>query len=153
VRTFGEDDFTQDLYGWNQVAKSFQRISQREEQQGTMPGQAGIISYKWFPGAHIDFYVAQQCQHKLFLLGEMNDTHKYAWINNYRGGLQKGNDYYHIAVTNGYKNPNELFGQYFDRIEPIDTVKIMRGDEIMRYAFFYRLKNYKGNFINPLSKR
>jgi len=153
VKNFGEDDFTQDLYGWNQVSKSFKEISQREELQGTMPGQAGIISFKWFPGAHIDFYVAQPTDRKLFLVGEMNDIHKYAWINNYRGGLQKGNDYYHIAVSNVYKDPDELFGQYFERIEPIDTAKIIRGGEVMRYVFFYRLKNYKGNFINPLERR
>ena len=116
-----------------------------------MPKQADVVSFKWFPAAHTDFYVAQPLNKKLFVMGEMNDIHKYAWINNYRGGLQKGNDYYHIAVSNVYKNPNELFGKYFEKIEPIDTLEINRGGRIMRYAFFYRLKNYQGNFVNPLA--
>lgn len=150
VSNFGEDDFTQDLYGWNQVASAFAKIAEQEEKNGMMPKDAGIISFKWFPASHLDFYVARPTQRKLFVMGEMNDIHKYAWINNYRGGLQKGNDYFHIALSNVYKDPNELFGNYFQRIEPIDTVEIKRGGKIMRYAFFYRLKNYNGKFINPL---
>jgi len=47
------------LYGWDQVASAFEKISTREEGNGLMPKQAGIISNKWFPAAHIDFYVAQ----------------------------------------------------------------------------------------------
>jgi len=147
---FGEDDFTQDLYGWNQVANAFAKTAVQEEKKGTMPKDAGIISFKWFPAAHLDFYVAQPTQKKLFVIGEMNDIHKYAWINKYRGRLQKGNDYFHIALSNVYKDPNELFGNYFQKIEPIDTVEIKRGGKIMRYAFFYRLKSYSGNFVNPL---
>ena len=150
VKNFGEDDFTQDLYGWDQVLKAFKEVVKREETAGTMPKNAGIISYKWFPGAHIDFYVARPLNKKLLLIGEMNDIHKYAWINNYRGGLERGKDYYHIAVSNVYKEPSELFGSYFEKIEPIDTVEIKRADKTMRYAFFYRLKNYNSSFINPL---
>jgi 4-amino-4-deoxy-L-arabinose transferase-like glycosyltransferase len=150
VSNFGEDDFTQDLYGWNQVGEAFKTIAYREEQAGNMQAGAGVISYKWFPGAHLDFYVARPLQRNLFLMGEMNDIHKYAWINLQRGGLLKGGDYYHIAVSNVYRDPNELFKNYFEKIEPMDTVEIKRAHKIMRYAFFYRLKNYKGNYINPL---
>jgi hypothetical protein len=150
VSNFGEDDFTQDLYGWNQVGESFKIIAEREEKEGNMASGSGIISYKWFPGAHIDFYAARPAARDLFLIGEMNDIHKYAWINLYRGGLKKGNNYYHIAVSNVYKDPKELFGDYFEKVEPLDTVEIKRANKTMRYAFFYRLKNYRGNFTNPL---
>jgi hypothetical protein len=53
-------------------------------------------------------------------------------------------------VSNVYRDPTELFKDYFETIEPMDTVEIKRANKIMRYAFFYRLKNYKGTFINPL---
>jgi hypothetical protein len=150
VSNFGEDDFTQDLYGWDQVTNAFNQISKREENARTMPRESGIVSHKWFPAAHIDFYVAQALNKKLFVIGEMNDIHKYAWINKWRGDLQKGSDYYHVAVSNVYKDPAELFGNYFEKIEPMDTIEIKRGGRIMRYAFFYRLKNYNGSFVNPL---
>ncbi|MBS1490163.1 MAG: glycosyltransferase family 39 protein [Bacteroidetes bacterium] len=151
--SFGEDDFTQDIYGWNQIGDAFARISQREETQARMPKGAGLVSNKWFPGAHLDFYAARPAYRKMFLIGSLNDIHKYAWINEKRGGLEKGQDYYHIAVSNLYKNPDELFGNYFEKIQPMDTVEIKRAGRPMRYAFFYRLKNYRGNFVNPLPGR
>jgi hypothetical protein len=138
------------MYGWDQIAIAFDKIALREEASGSMPKQSSIISYKWFPASHIDFYVARPSNRMVFVMGEMNDIHKYAWINKYRGGLQKGNDYFHIAVSNNYKSPNDLFGNYFKKIEPIDTIEIKRDGKIMRYAFFYRMKNYNGNFVNPL---
>jgi hypothetical protein len=151
VSNFGEDDFTQDLYGWNQIGETFKVIADREEKAGRMPAGSGVVSYKWFPGAHLDFYAAHPNQRNLFLMGEMNDIHKYAWINLQRGGLVKGNDYYHIAVSNVYRNPTELFKSYFEKIEPMDTLEIKRVGKTMRYAFFYRLKNYNGSYSNPLS--
>jgi len=153
VSRFGEDDFTQDLYGWKQIGDSFKDIAIREENNGNMPVGSGVVSFKWFPGAHLDFYAAHPAQRNLFLIGDINDIHKYAWINLHRGGLTIGNDYYHIAVSNMYRDPNELFKGYFEKIEPIDTVEIKRANKTMRYAFFYRLKNYGGNFINPLPGR
>ena len=153
ISNFGEDDFTQDIYGWSQIGVAFKTIAAREEKAGNMQAGSGVISYKWFPGAHLDFYAARPDQRNLFLMGELNDLHKYGWINTQRGGLLKGSDYYHIAVSNVYREPNELFKNYFEKIEPMDTVEIKRADKIMRYAFFYRLKNYKGNYINPLAGR
>jgi hypothetical protein len=149
-QTFGEDDFTQDLYGWKQVGKAFEKISSREEAAHSMRPGADLISNKWFPGAHIDFYVAHPQKRNTYLIGPLNDIHKYAWINRQRGGLKKGEDYYHISVSNLYKNPNELFGSYFEKIVPIDTVVITRAGVPMRYAFFYELKNYNGTFADPL---
>ena len=148
VANFGEDDFTQDLYGWNQVERGFAKIAEREETQGTMPHNADLLCAKMFPAAHLDFYVAQPHDRKMFAIGPLNEIHMYAWIDQWRGGLESGKDYYHVALSNFYMNPDELFGNYFEKIEPIDTVEIKRADKIMRYAFFYRLKNYKGNFTN-----
>jgi hypothetical protein len=50
-----------------------------------------------------------------------------------------------------YRNPTELFKSYFEKIEPMDTLEIKRVGKTMRYAFFYRLKNYNGSYSNPLS--
>jgi hypothetical protein len=153
VTNFGEYDFTQDLYGWNQVGEHFKDIATREERSGRMPAGADVVSYKWFPGSHLDFYAAYPLHRNLFLMGPMNDIHKYAWINQQRGGLKQGADYYHVAVSNVYADPNELFGKYFEKIEPMDTVEIKRAGKTMRYAFFYRLKNYNGTYTNPLAAR
>ncbi len=150
IKTFGEDDFTQDMYGWHQVNEAFKKIATREETQGNMAPQSDLISNKMFPAAHLDFYVAQYNHRKVFGVGTLDDIHMYAWLNSKRGGLEKGKDYYHVGLSNFYRDPNELFRNYFERIEPMDTVTITRANKPMRYIFFYRLRNYKGNFIDPL---
>ena len=152
LTSFGEYDFTQDMYGYDQIHEAFVKIASREETARNMPLGSGLVSNKWFPAAHLDYYCAWPENRKLFAIGSLNEIHKYAWINQQRGGLQKGSDYYHIAVSNSYKDPNEAFGNYFEKVEPMDTLEITRAGEVMRYAFFYRLKNYQGNFEDPLSR-
>jgi hypothetical protein len=153
LNTFGEDDFTQDLYGWDQVNQAFKKIAAQKERDGVMPIGSGLITYKMFPAAHLDFYVAQPNGRKLYAIGPLNEIHIYAWINEKRAGLELGKDYYHIALSNLYQDPNELFQNYFDKIEPMDTVEITRSGVPVRYALFYKLKKYKGNFVDPLPKR
>ncbi len=145
-KSYGEYDFTQDMYGYDQIEERFKKISDREESSGSMVLGSGLVSNKWFPGSHLDFYVAQPNNRNLFLIGDLNEIHKYAWINQQRGGLQMRRDYYHIAVSNYYADPVEKFGRYFEKVEALDTLKIMKGGEVMRYAFFYRLRNYNGRF-------
>ena len=140
------------MFGYDQVKEAFSTIALREEKNGNMPTGSGIVSTQWFPAAHIDYYCAWPLKRNLFAIGKLSEIHKYAWINQQRGGLQKGTDYYHIAVSNYYKDPNEAFGNFFEKIEAMDTLKITRSGEVMRYAFFYRLKDYKGNFENPLKR-
>jgi hypothetical protein len=142
ILNFGENDFTQDLYGWDQIGKAFKIISNREEAKGTMQQNSDLVSDKWFPGAHLDFYVARPSHRNLFLIGPLVDIHKYFWINQLRGNLIPGNNYYHIAVSNTYRDPNLIFKNLFEDIKLIDTVEIKRDGKTVRYAFFYLLKNY-----------
>jgi hypothetical protein len=43
--------------------------------------------------------------------------------------------------------------KYLSTILAVDTIKIERGGEIMRYAFMFRMKGYLGNFKTPLNLR
>jgi hypothetical protein len=144
TRNLGNGDFTQDLYGWQQIGEEFKKIATREEERGTMQKNADLISYRWFPGAHEDFYMASLMHRNLYLIGELNDTHKYYWINEQRGGLTTGKDYYHIAVTNYYRDPNIIFGSEFEKITVLDTINVLRMNTLMRQAYVYKLENYKG---------
>lgn len=140
----GEGDFTQDMYGWETIGREFKAIALRQEQSGNMQQDAALISFQWFPGAHEDFYVAHPMHRNLYMVGELQETHKYFWINQQRGGLTAGKDYYHIAVSNYYRDPEMLFGNMFENIEPIDTINVTRSGKLMRKAFVYKLKHYKG---------
>jgi len=140
----GDGDFTQDMYGWESIGHAFKTVARKQELTGAMKSDAGLISYKWFPAAHEDFYVATPMSRDLYVIGPLQEVHKYFWINNARGGLTRGEDYYHIAVSNYYRDPQLLFGNLFERVEPIDTIEVKRSGTVVRKAFVFKLKNYTG---------
>lgn len=152
VASFGSGDFTQDMYGWKQMALGFRAIAAREESKGSIITGSDLVSFRWFPGAHLDFYVAQPMGRQVYLIGDLREIHKYAWMNEQSGGLQRGRDYYYVAPSNYYRDPSEMFAGYFHAIEPADTIRILRGGQVTRYAFVYLLKNYRGNYENPLKQ-
>ncbi|WP_071397126.1 ArnT family glycosyltransferase [Flammeovirga pacifica] len=146
---FGEYDFTQDMYGWRQINKKLKPIIEQDVAKGNMKKNAKFVAYEWFPGTHIDFYIAHPNGHPLIMMGNWDQIHKYAWINNDRGGLEVGEDVYFVNVTNWGRDVHQVFDQYFDAIEEVDRVEVTRAGVLMRYAYLYRLKGYKGNYPFP----
>lgn len=142
ISQYGKNELSNDMYGWKHLGRQFGQLSQVWESKGIMDSSAHIISYRWFPGAHIHRYIGHPINKKVFLIGELNDIHDYYWINQKQRGLQEGHDYYHIALSNYYRDPEKIFGQYFDNIIPLDTLPITRNHVLMRYAFVYKLENY-----------
>jgi len=141
----GDGDFTQDMYGWESIGREFKTIALKQERAGAMKKNAGLVSFKWFPAAHEDFYVANPMVRDLYVVGPLQDVHKYFWINEARGGLKRGEDYYHIAVSNYYRDPQSLFGDLFERVEALDTIVVRRSGTVVRKAFVFKLKNYRGS--------
>lgn len=146
---FGEYDFTQDMYGWRQINEKLKPIIAKDVEDGNMKPNAKFVSFEWFPGTHIDFYIAHPNQHPMILMGSWDEIHKYAWIDKARGGLQVGEDVYFVNVSNWGRDVNYQFGKYFDKIEEVNRVEVTRAGKLMRYAYLYRLKGYKGNFNFP----
>ena len=151
VSKYGDTDFTLDMYGWKQIKTGFEAISQRDAKSGYTSAQAPIISPKYFPGTEIDFYVARPLNRYVLQYGKLTDIHKYAWINEDRGHLKKGEDAYMISTSNWYKDPNEYYSDNFERIIPTDTIAITRSGKLAYYAFVYQLKNYQVYFPTPFN--
>ena len=149
VSKYGDTDFTLDMYGWKQIKKGFEEIVLKDVQQNDMPLNAPIISPKYFPGTEIDYYVAKPLGKKVLQIGSLNDIHKYAWINEIRGGLKVGGNAYMISTSNWYKDPFEYYSTNFNQILPADTIEIKRSGKLAYYAFVFKMKGYKGNFPNP----
>ncbi|NJN26286.1 MAG: glycosyltransferase family 39 protein [Cyclobacteriaceae bacterium] len=149
VSKFGDTDFTLDMYGWDQIKTGFEMIAKENVRNNTMSVDAPIISPKYFPGTEIDYYVARPLGKKVLLLGSLPNIHKYAWINEARGKLEKGEDAYMISTSNWYKDPFEYYQEHFEEIIPTDTLTIKRSGNTAYYAFIYSLRGYKGDFPDP----
>lgn len=135
-------DLTLDMYGWRQLKKPFGLIKQDKENKKLIKKNAPIISYRWFPAAHIDYYVALPNKTYVLGLGSLERIHKYAWINDQRGGFSLGMDAWYLAFDYDYVSPDFLQA-YFTEIHATDTVQILRSGEIAKNVYIYVLKDLK----------
>ncbi len=144
-KSLGKYDFSLDMYGWDQIHDPFEKIVNSDLEQGLMDSNAVMISNKWFPAAHLDYYVANPMGMKLLCIGSLIDIHKYHWINNERGGFELGQDAYHLTTSTQYFEPNSKhhYKKYFRSIEAADTIKIHRKGKHVKNVFVFRMIDLK----------
>ena len=139
----GEKDISLQIYGWRQIGSEFADIVKNDQIEGKMGNQAGLMSYRWFPTANLDYYAAYPIGMNAYAVGPISDIHKYYWINQIRGGFNIGMDAYYITTSYDYHHPKHGFAKYFTSIESADTISIMRGGKHVMNAFVFRMKNMK----------
>ncbi|MCF8366512.1 MAG: glycosyltransferase family 39 protein [Bacteroidales bacterium] len=139
TKTLGSNDLTLDMYGWKQFGYKFSELADEDFYSMNMNADAPIISNKWFPAAHLDYYVARSCGLRLIAIGNLNDIHKYAWINRERSEIRMGSDAYFITSSRNFTSPGYLFA-YFKNIEDPEIIKIYKQDKHVENFFVYRLR-------------
>jgi len=137
------DDFSAQLYGWRQLGEKFSPIAQKDRERGAMSAGSAIITFRWFPAANLDYYVATPVNIKVYALGTLTRIHKYFWIDRKQGNISKGTSVYYLAFSDDFSNPEDLYGKLFDTIYLPDTIPIYRGRELIRNVFVYRLHGLK----------
>ena len=143
VRFYGESDITNTIYGWRSIKDDFQKIRQNKIDKGLMKTDDGMICLQWFPMANFDYYVANPLGINMFGLRNMDAIHKYAWINEMRGGLQKGHDYWFLNESSDYYEPERYLKKKFKKVVPCDTIVVDRCGEPSKYIFVYMCKGLK----------
>jgi hypothetical protein len=141
----GDGDFTLDMYGWSNLKKDVGKILHKDLQTNTMAKDAVIISNKWFPAAHIDYYVAMPLQKDVIAIGDTGDIHQYAWINDKRKILQAGDDAYCIVPSNNYIDVKAMYAAYFATVLDVEVIEQKRNGKACNYFYIWRLKNYIAN--------
>lgn len=141
-KSLGKGDVTLDMYQWDYFKSKFNTIYSDNLKNGKTNTKF-IVNNKWFPAAHIDNYIAQPLHLSFVGLGKLEDIHTYAWLNNYRNKLNKGDDAYFVTFSNMYTNPNEIYEDSFERINPPYVVTQYRNKIAARKMFVYLLESYK----------
>ena len=140
----GKGDFTLDMYDWNFFKKEF-KITYLKNIKSKKTNTTFIINNKWFPGAHIDNYIAQPLNLDFIAIGEIEDIHTYKWLNSYRKKINKGDDAYFITVSNNYMDPKKQYKKIFEKINPPEVIQQLRNNKPARNMYVYLLEGYKGN--------
>ena len=135
-------DITLDMYGWKQLEKPFAQIKDKAESMGMIQENAPLISHRWFPAAHLDYYVALPNDTYVLGWGSLERIHKYAWMNVERGGYHKGMDVWFLNLDNDLIDLNYM-GKNFKEVIPYDTISVIRSGETVKQAYVYILKDLK----------
>lgn len=139
----GRDDFTVDMYGWQQLSEKFAAFREEKIAEGVMKPEDGIVANEWFPLANLDYYVARPLGMRAMGIGWLGGLHKYLWINEERGGFQLGENYWFLTDSRYLKDPKELYQWYFESIELEETITIERCGKPAKNFFVYTCKNLK----------
>lgn len=141
---FGDDDFTLDLYGWRQFSDSFGPWLTEQEQLGEIPPNLPLVSSKWFPAAHVEYYVARPLGRPVIGVGWVGDLHQYVWLNKARPELKIGGNALCIVPSNYNLMIEDRFSRDFGSAEIMRVFYSYRGGRMARYFTVYLLRDYKG---------
>ena len=143
IQHMGRSDPSLDMYGWQQLRDTMPAIIERDRRAGVMGPDAAFVSFRWFPLANIDYYIALPLHMKVLAIGKLEDIHHYAWINKHRSGFRENMDAYFITSGRDFKDPAPIYSSYFRSIEPCDTIPVVRGGKVAMYFFIYRMHNLR----------
>lgn len=137
----GSQDITLDMYGLKFTGEEFEKIYRRDLAEGKITQGSPIITFRWFPAANFEFYIAERVGLNVMAIGGLDAIHKYYWINKIHGGFKIGMDGYYLALSRDYKKPEDVFGKYFESIEAGDTITVKRNNKPAYFAYVFRLRN------------
>jgi len=137
------DDPSLDMFGFDQAGRAFAQLVEEDRSNGLMSEESILVGNFWFPLANFDYYAASPIGMRSFGIGQLDQIHKYAWINRAHGGFKKGMDAYYLTTSREYRSPYGNLDQYFEDILPPDTINIYRNGIVAKQAYVYRLKKLK----------
>lgn len=137
---YGSGDFTLDLSGWKNFEKDYNLWLQQSD--NSKYKSLKMVCNKWFPAAHIEYYIARP-QHTVVVgVGTLEDLHNFAWLNKNRMNLQPGEDALCIVPSNYATDVNTAYQNCFSSIIPLHTFIEKRGQKQTRYFKVYFLQHY-----------
>jgi 4-amino-4-deoxy-L-arabinose transferase-like glycosyltransferase len=142
----GDGDFTLDMFGWKKMAVSFDSIYHSTHSKNVAASNTLILSNKWFPAAHIDFYIGMPLGLQTIALGSIEDIHQYQWLNQQRGKLADSTDLYIIIPSNYFTDIAKMPIVKNSLPVSTDTIYQSRGGRQARRFYVYYFKKDKYNY-------
>lgn len=131
----GNEDFTLDMYGWKQAGE---KIAVFYSENPALK-ELSIISNKWFPAAHIHYYISKSLGKEVYGLGSLKDIHKYYWINKQQPALTSSVLY--ITDSRNFEDPKKIYGAQYRQQKLLKRISIIRSKKVVKYLFIYQLSN------------
>lgn len=138
---YGCGDFTLDLYGWKDFQHQYNEWLHQQNESDYR--SLKFVCNKWFPAAHIAYYVARLMHTNVTGVGNLDDLHNFAWLNKTGIDLKKGEDALCIVPSNYSINVENAYQHEFSSITKLHTFSVFRNGKTARFFTLYLLKNYQ----------
>ena len=139
---YGSGDFTLDLSGWKNFEQQYNAWIQQHN-DSTDYRQLKIVCNKWFPAAHLEYYIARSMHTQVIGVGNLHDLHNFAWLNKTATDLKEGDDALCIVPSNYASDMAATYDQTFSTATKLQTFTILRNSKPTRFFTVFLLKNYK----------
>ncbi len=139
---YGSGDFTLDMYGWKDFQQQYNTWLQQQDESAYYK-KLKIVCDKWFPAAHIEYYVARPMHTTVIGVGNLHDLHNFAWLNKAGNDLKKGDDALCIVPSNYSTDVDDVYQHEFSSITKLHRFTALRSGKPTRFFTLYLLKNYQ----------
>jgi hypothetical protein len=144
IKNHGKNDFTLDMWGWQEFERQFSAYINQESEIPKGP-LLKIATNKWFPAAHIDYYVARPLNAVVIGIGSLKNLHHYAWLNKYRSVIKTGENALCIVPSNYPEDVEAAYKNQFKSIQLLKTFCLERNGSPAKYVSVYLLEKYSGS--------
>jgi hypothetical protein len=141
---YGSGDFTLDMSGWKDLEKDYSNWLRQQSDRNELKSLKFVCN-KWFPAAHVEYYLAEPMHTTVIGVGALDDLHNFAWLNKARSDLKKGQDALCIVPSNYNLDVIAAYGNSFSSVQQLHVFKEQRSGKTTRFFTLFHLKNYAGN--------
>jgi hypothetical protein len=141
-KNYGSGDFTLDLSGWKNFKQQYNAWMQQQSDSIDYY-QLKIVCNKWFPAAHIEYYIARPMHTQVIGVGNLHDLHNFAWLNKTGRDLKEGDNALCIVPSNYTSDVATTYNNTFSTITKLQTFTALRNNKPTRFFTVYLLKDYK----------
>lgn len=143
VEKIGNKDFSLDMGAWVMIGEAIKETVDKDLKQGGMSSEAKILTFNWFPGAHLDYYYALPNHRDLLVMGDYTRQHEYLRINQLRGNLAIGADAYYITTSNSFDAPKPELLNKFEQVSEREVLPVKMLGKTVINVFIWRMKSLK----------
>ena len=137
-KQLGSNDFTLDLCGWENLGDSIQSWMSSKNGKSKLNNESAFVVDKWFPGAHIQYYVADKLSWPTYGVGSISEIHQFYFFNAQLTKIDDVENLYYLTTSRLYQDP--FIKPYFKEVMLIKKFPIIKSEKTCAWAFLFKVK-------------
>lgn len=140
----GKDDFTLDLYGWDQLSQGLHTTRFELVKNGSLQHDSPVAATHWFPSAHLYHYCIRNSDLRMWAAGDTTNLHQFKWMDRFNEPPACGENALYFTTTRPFRQPESRLAEKFNSVVKIDSIPIYRdADHPVGYGFVFLLEGYR----------